>query len=90
MSQGLSVPICTDGVELGGSNPESLCSQETVRFGVKARAGLCPQSALFVVLCGFGLHPSALRPSLASSLKTAEIPLPCCVRRNHVARFKNV
>lgn len=49
MSQGLSLPICINRVELDGSNAERLCSQETVGFGVKARARFHPHSALFVV-----------------------------------------
>lgn len=54
--------------------------------------GLGSVLTLPCLLCcawGFGLQPSALWPSLASSQKIAEIPLPCCVRRNHVAKFKN-
>lgn len=78
MSQGLSFTICIDRVGLDRSKPESLCSQETMRVEVKAKARLHLHSAQFVVWCGFGLRPSLFWPSLVSSQKTAKIFLPCC------------
>lgn len=51
MSQSLSVPIRTDGVKLDEPNPESLCFQGAVRFGVKSRTRFHPHSTLPAACC---------------------------------------
>lgn len=78
--------------ELDGPNPESLCSQEAVRFGVESRARLHPHSALPAV-CYLALISSPLLPGLLRCISEDSkdsLALLRWQRRNHVAKFRHV